>query len=387
MGIKFRIKQYMKMLVQNVYLPRVYQRACRKPVQPGTVIFADAHSRGITPSMTAVYNRLLQDGYTVKDLCVDFAELSMGKLISYMKHFMQEYAEAEYVFLSSYFLPVSSCKKRKETKVIQLWHSGGLMKKMGYDAKDDIPPYYKGHVAANYDLVTVSADICIPVWARALGLSDEHVKATGLARTDIYYDESYNRQNVEKFYKVYPEARGRRICIYAPTFSGNAGSPECAGLTSGISEVFQQLSDDWFFVIKLHPHLMKQYPEYQCSLKTEELFAAADLLITDYSSVLFDYLIYGKPFILYAPDLAAYQISRGLYVDYYSFPAPVAVTPGELLELFLKGAWRTDEESLRTCFEQYMGCCDGHALERILQEAGIETQKRRKSNGKKDKEI
>ena len=65
---------------------------------------------------------------------------------------MKEYAAAGYVYICSYFLPVSSCKKRKETKVIQLWHSGGLLKKMGYDTKDDIPRDYKGDVTANYDL-------------------------------------------------------------------------------------------------------------------------------------------------------------------------------------------------------------------------------------------
>ena len=83
-----------------------------------------------------------------------------------MKSFMKGYAAAGYVYICSYFLPVSSCKKREETKVIQLWHSGGLLKKMGYDTGDDIPKYYKGNVTRNYDLVTVSSEVCIPVWER-----------------------------------------------------------------------------------------------------------------------------------------------------------------------------------------------------------------------------
>ena len=81
-----------------------------------------------------------------------FRQCQCGELIDfYGKNFMQVYAQAEYVFINSYFLPVSSCRKRKETTVVQLWHSGGLMKKMGYDTTEDIPKYYKGNPTANYD--------------------------------------------------------------------------------------------------------------------------------------------------------------------------------------------------------------------------------------------
>ena len=375
MSLRYRIKQYMKMFLQNVYLPRIYQKECVNLIQTGKILFADAHCNGITPSMQAVYERLKEYGYEPEDMCVDFADMSVKEKISYLKRFMKEYATAEYVFLSDYFMPVSACRKRAATKVIQLWHSGGLMKKMGYDAPQDIPPYYKGQLTKNYDIVTVSAEQCVPVWAQAFRIPEECVKPLGLARTDIYYDEDYNRKNREDFYRLYPEAEGKKIAVYAPTFSGRASQPKCAGLNAGIEDAFRRLQDEWFFIIKLHPYLERKYPKYHSEMKTEALFEAADLLITDYSSVLFDYLIYEKPFLLFAPDLDCYELERGLYVDYYSFPAPVVTSAGRLEALLRTSEWQTNWEALSECRKKYMGCCDGHSVERILAEAGLKRKR------------
>ena len=71
-----------------------------------------------------------------------------------MFEFMKLYAVSQTVVICDNFLPVASCRKRKGTKVIQLWHAGGALKKFGYDTADDIPAYYKGNVMANLPLVT-----------------------------------------------------------------------------------------------------------------------------------------------------------------------------------------------------------------------------------------
>lgn len=59
----------------------------------------------------------------------DFGKMGYGSLLKWLKQFMKRYAAAEYVFICDNFLPVSACTKRPETKVVQLWHSGGLLKK------------------------------------------------------------------------------------------------------------------------------------------------------------------------------------------------------------------------------------------------------------------
>lgn len=371
MRILFVAKQYVKMLIQCRILPVVYKMNCKSPVEKGKILFADAHHEKLWGNMVPLYDRLKELGYQPADLCVDFSKLSLIRLLSYIVKFMKEYATAEVVFISDYFLPVSSCDKRGETTVVQLWHAGGMLKKMGYDAKEDIPSYYKGMPAANFDLVTTSSNGCVPVWAKAWHIPEKKVRALGLARTDIFYDSAWNERNRRRFFALYPEAKGKKIGIYAPSFEGNAAHPYNYGLTSGILEVMRELEEEWFFVVRLHPHMESLYPELACELATEEMFSAADLLITDYSSVLFDYLIYRKPLLLYAPDLENYEKQRGFYLDYRKLPAPVIASPEEFKQAVTEEAWKPYENELQDCFEKYMGACDGQAVERILQAAGL----------------
>jgi hypothetical protein len=207
---------------------------------------------------------------------------------------------------------------------------------MGYDTAEDIPDYYKGNVTANYDLVTVSAPICEPVWQQAMRLPDGVVKALGLARTDKYFDEARNAGLRDKLFNAIPEAKDKKIALYAPSFTGNASSAENKGIESGIDKAFEG-RDDWFFIMKPHPHTIDKYKEYMderlMDMSTDELYASADLFITDYSSALFDYCVYKKPFLLYCPDRDDYAERRGFYVDPDTFPCKLTTSVEELKEV------------------------------------------------------
>ena len=94
-----------------------------------------------------------------------------------------------------------------------------------------------------------------------------------------------------------------------------------------IQRVMKETEDRYYWVIKLHPHLEEKGMKSNCDLPSEKIFAVADLLITDYSSILFDYMAYKKPFLFFAPDFDSFDHARGFYVPYYSFPCKV-VTDG-----------------------------------------------------------
>lgn len=96
----------------------------------------------------------------------------------------------------------------------------------------------------------------------------------------------------------------------------------------------KHLEKEWFYYQSTSAY-GKNYPMYHCDFSTEELFAVTDLLITDYSSVVYDYLIYQKSFLLYAPDLEEYKQQRGFYLEYESLPAPV-ITSSDALEAAMR---------------------------------------------------
>lgn len=365
----FHLKQLFKMALQNLFLPLIYRLYARRPVQEGRILFADAHHDQIPFSMQGVYEKL-KNRQPELFIC-DFGRLSYLAMIRYLFRFMKAYATAQTVFICDYYLPVASCKKRPETTVVQLWHSCGLMKKIAYDARDDIPKHYHGDMYGNYTWLTLSADICVDVHARALRLPRERIRATGISRTDYYFDEEWNARCIRRFYEAHPQAEGKKVALWAPTFRGNAAHPSLAGL-SEFRQAAAELGEDWYVIIKAHPHLDAHGRVSNCEIPTEQLFPVADVLITDYSSVLFDYLIYEKPAVLFAPDLEEYQRGRGFYIDYRTLPFQIVTEGEKLLEAVRHAGQHLTEHftEVKRWRVQYTGACDGHATERILKLAG-----------------
>ncbi len=372
MPMKKMIKDSLKMLMQEGILPKLYKYYENKTeIEKGRVLFADSNHKGLSKEMKAIYMALKKRGYKTEVYSGDIRKMDPATVFRFMKTFMKKYARAEYVFISNYFVPVSACDKREGTKVIQLWHAAGALKKMGFDAEDDIAKYYKGNPAKNFDLVTVSSDYCRQFFKSAFKLTDKEVKATGIARTDEYFSKRQNDKKIENFYFRYPQAKGKKICLYAPSFSGNASAPECKGLDAGIIETMNKLKDEWFFLVSLHPHLRKLYPEYNMDISTEDMFPVCNLLITDYSSVVFDYSLYKKSMLFFVPDLKEYEEQRGFYNSIETFPGKIVKNSDDLYDILISGEWKCDEDELKCFKDKYMAACDGHASIRILKEAGL----------------
>lgn len=104
--------------------------------------------------------------------------------------------------------------------------------------------------------------------------------------------------------------------------------------------------------------------------RVEDLYLAADVLVTDYSSAMFDYAILDRPIVVYAPDWPAYRLTRGVYLDVVAEPpGAVATDFVGLLELFRSGAVcdRRADEARRRFRDRFCRLDDGHAAERVVQ--------------------
>ena len=370
------LRQVLKMISQNVLLPAVYLLYSPGKVKPGSVLFADAHHNTRPENMDELYRAMEESGnYTITELYLDYQRSSFGKVLSAMLKFMRLYARTQTVILCDNFLPAASCRCKKETLVVQLWHACGAFKKFGYDTEDDIPPSYHGHVFRNTGLVTVSSPACEESFASAMRLPRRAVRSTGICRTDRLFRPQWRREQRRAFFEQYPEARGRKIVVLAPTFRGTARDP-----LSGAPDpqkLSRELGDEYFILLCPHPH-MKQIPEnekpFLSRLTADRLFPAADVLVTDYSSLLFEYLLMDRPLILYVPDLEEYRKTRGFYLDIRDIPAHMIRKEEELPDRIRNvcGSGMTAEETAafeekRNRFlEKYMSSCDGHSTERVL---------------------
>lgn len=369
MGIKFFVRQMIKMIVQSVVLPLWYDIHKGKQIDEKLVIFADAHHKETPFSMKYMRDVFENSDYTVLDIYNDYQDESYISVVKSFLRFTKYYAKAKYVFICDNFLPVSSCNRRKETQVIQLWHGGGLLKKIAYDTEGDIPKYYKGNVFKNYTLLTVSAPIVEPVLTRAMRQEEGVVKATGLSRSDYYFDNDYIDRCREEFFTVYPEAKGKKLLLWAPTFRGNPIAPYVAG-REAVQQLKEDLKDEWYVIEKMHPHVDAKTPMSNCDIPTERLLPIVDILVTDYSSIMFDYSIFRRPMVLYVPDYDKYMSERGLYIELDEIPAPLVKDGDHLKDAVVAVSTSPDRDRLEEFYVKYMGACDGHSTQQILDEIG-----------------
>ncbi len=366
--LRFKIKQDMKMFLQNIYLPMVYKLNSFKPVDEALVVFVDCHHKTRPESMA----RLVSAAKAKRELKVlewyrDFSKMSAFAQFKDSVAFMRLYARAGAVVICDNFLPVASCKKRKKTKVIQLWHGPGAFKKFGYDAEDDIPSFYKGNVYKNYDLVTVSGTKCVEPFTSAMRQKEGVVRPIGISRMDSCVREVYKDKCTSQFFEAYPEAVGKKIVLWAPTFRGNAGRPYLVGL-SDMEKLKEKLGKDWFVILSIHPHLIGHLKreDLKTKLPTERMIPVCDVFITDYSSVMYDACLLKKKMFMFAPDLEEFVKGRGTYMQPEDYPGEI-VTDGKKLKEAVERTYEAYDYSKQERFvEDWLTACDGHATERIL---------------------
>ena len=410
------------MAAQNLALPAVYAVCTLRPVKKGLVIFADAHHDSRPDNMKELYealNRMKKGGakLDIREHYLNFTGASFSAILRHMMQFMKLYAQAEAVIICDNYLPAASCRKRRETMVVQLWHACGALKKFGYDTTDDIPENYRGNVFRNIDLVTVSAPFCEAPFASAMRLDQSCVRSTGVCRTDRYFRSNFQENARRRFLEKYPQARGKKVAVWAPTFRGNPAEPQLLPLN--VDQLRKDLGEDWFVLEHLHPHMAAKYTkgtgsvvypdpagghfaspgsktvrpdsaahpdaaEKSCAssdsrtlhrqaldialLPVEVLYAAADVMIADYSSLIYEYLLFGKPLVLYIPDYAEYVGKRGFYMDYSEIPGQRVYREEDLAQAILGAQAELAGQKEKTAhfLETYMCACDGHSTERVL---------------------
>lgn len=191
-----------------------------------------------------------------------------------------------------------------------------------------------------------------------------------MSRTDTYFDQEWIQKCKGQFYETYPEAEGKKIVLWAPTFRGNAGNPYQEG-TEAVLRLEKELGEQYFVIRKVHPYVEAREHLSNCVIPTEQLLPVTDLMITDYSSVLFDYLFFKRPYVLFAPDLETYLEKRGFYVEYDSL-SPYVVTAGEQLKETVQKAIESREQSwIQDQYDLHISACDGQVTERILKWLGF----------------
>lgn len=276
--------------------------------------------------------------------------------------------------------------KRKNQLYIQTWHAAIEFKPVGKFRGDLFPKI--AYLVSVYDskladYVISNSEWCTKRYPKMLLYKGEILK-TGSPRCDILFrrrEELY--QKVRQRYSVPKDAK---IVIFAPTFRGGSQKNKREVFADETALDFQILTDAlhekfggiWYVLLRLHPQLAAQLKGMSLKNKTEhmvdvsqaddmnELLAASDVLVTDYSSAAFDAINMYMPVFLYVDDLKEYIRERGkLMWNIHSLPFPVAETNEALKENIQLFDEKKYQKAIDLFNKQHGVLEDGHASERV----------------------
>ena len=262
---------------------------------------------------------------------------------------------------------------RPEQKVIQLWHKNGAFRRFGIDKNTTESHFreYKNH--SQYSDVAVTGEYVRQFYTHAFGIDYETVKALGSPSTDVLLTSDFVQVNREIIENKHPLLRGRRVYVYFPTYRESEG--ELSGLDPKIdwAKLNRDLADDEIFVVSRHPLTPEVFfrDAFYSRVKdytkdpTSELLSVADVIITDYSSIIFEASLLKKPMVFYCSDFGDFE--PDFYLDYdKELPGEIVKDSEKLLEAIRKASQNSTEERITAFREKYMDACDGRSTERIL---------------------
>ena len=266
-------------------------------------------------------------------------------------------------------------KKRKKQLYIQTWHGSYGLKKV-YGDLERISPIDKMYMQYNSkieDLMVSNSRQPSEIYHRAFWYKG-NILECGSPRNDIFFEnQQFYKEKIQGYFKI----RGKKIALYAPTyrdsFKVDIFNLDYANLRKNLEKKF---GGQWVVLIRLHPHNMID-AEYFITYDNEiinatnysvmqELLVASDVLITDYSSCMFDFVTARKACFLYATDVEAYREERDYYFDLDELPFPLAQNNDEMEENILNFDEEKYQNGLRLLFEKVGLCESGNASGQVV---------------------
>lgn len=372
------VKNWKKLgdISRNFYARRVAFPFYKLAKKQQKVVFLTNKHDVLSDSFKAVYDELILQKPEYK--VVGYLKQPKRTILELLKMY-KDIATAEYVFLDDYYRQIYGLKLRKDSEVIQLWHAAGAFKKFGFSSigyEDSNTESFERDAHQNYTKVVVSSSEIVPFYAEAFGTEEKNVLPLGVPRTDRFFNEDYKTYIKSVFEGKYPGLKNKKIITYAPTFRGGPGKRQQFIMNLNIRRLAEQLGDDYALILKMHPSVVRgvgipfDLQEFAFNMSGEDIndvLINTDVLITDYSSVVFDFSIMEKPVLFYAYDLEDYLGERNFYYNFEEFvPGPIVRTNEELISTIKANNF--DLDKVRTFKERFFDDLDGKSAQRIVKE-------------------
>lgn len=359
------------------------------PVQKNKVVFQSYYGRGYGDNPKYIADALLQTGKKM-----DLVWVTNGKEAPNVPEGFRTvlFRGFRYIYeMSTARVWVDNsrkeyCMKKKGQYYMQTWHGGLGMKKVENMVPEKLTETYVRMAkrdAAQCDVMLSACETITKDYRQYFWYPEGEILQNGLPRNDRL--TTFTAEDVAKIKQSLGVQADYKLMLYAPTFRNNQDLSvydiDYKRLKNSLETRF---GGEWRILLRLHPNIFKLsetiafdddvlinaslYPDMQ------ELYMVADALITDYSSVIFDYLMIEKPSFLYASDIDEYREERDFYFDFEELPFPLAQN-NDALEAEIIGFDETTYQERVAAFKKAQGWVDNQnasaaAADWIVQKLG-----------------
>lgn len=271
-------------------------------------------------------------------------------------------------------------KKRNGQIYLQTWHGSKPLKYIEKDAENNLSvkyieeAKYDGSIS---DAIIADSKLQEDIFKRAFWLAPQvEILKFGIPRNDLLFKESQSNQIREKIKKYFNFKDDVYVVLYAPTFRDNNSTKNYIDNFDEIIDAFERrMQKECKVLVRLHPNVKNSIEKMEFNEKiinateypdTQELAIFADCVISDYSSIIFDFLLLRKMVILYANDLEEYKKMRGLSDEYFNLPFYRADKLNAISEYILNYSEEDYIREIEKYVEKYPDYDDGNATVNIV---------------------
>lgn len=368
--------------IKTSYFKKCYEKGCQKQKNTQGILFLSERKAEKGGNLDRVRDKIRQTKVKTESFIdtrpiqkLPFGEIKRAAFLA---------AGAKVIVLEDFYPQLHALTIRKDTKVVQLWHACGAFKMFGLSEVDKIPHLTqdtRNH--RNYDMVPVSSKEMVPFYSEAFGISPKQVYPVGVARTDVFFDDHYKKEVTKRLYEQYPVLQDKKVVLFAPTFRGSGKTRAYYPKEKFVIDRFmEKLAPDTVLIVKHHPFVRQQIEcndkyrdrvlDFTDKENINDLLFITSLLITDYSSSVFEAALLKLPMLFYVFDLEEYEKQRDIYFDFSSFvPGKQVKTMDELIRQSCKILENTEkedgmEQKMQEFCSYFLGALDGNSTKRTV---------------------
>ena len=385
--------------MNNKFIPRLYyaKRYEQSEIDDHVILYESRDGAAINDSPLALFLKITERDHQFffKHVWVVQNKKSKFNLVNVPMHLRKQIilvernskAYIDYMLAAKYLINNSTFQSwfsKKEAQVyISTWH-GTPLKAMGFDIANQLgntQNVLRNLLMTDYFLSpnAHTTEIFAGSGYKMRGIYEGEMLESGYPRIDLTKGTtSFDAQLLLKKVNVVLES-SLPVVVYMPTWRGNDTQNPSDSIAQVIAEVCylrERFSGKYNIILKVHPYLYKNAIKYKeldsilihDAMDANLVLAAADILITDFSSVFFDYLVTDKPIIFYGWDQDLYEADRGMYLDMSELPGPILKTVFEIADYLqdIDQLAQNYHHKYQICKQKFVPYDDGNVSTRVV---------------------